>query len=64
MLFRMSRIKEACFRKRLLFLVVPSEAAVEEECGAGGVSRFVRSEEDCHVGDVFGSAKSAQRDIL
>ena len=48
---------------RLLFLVVPGEAAVHEESGAGGVVGFFGCQEDGHRGNVTGLTQAAKRNI-
>ena|SRR5215470_2784707 len=49
---------------RLLFLVVPGEAAVDEEGGACGVRGFVGGEENGHRSDIFGLAEALQRNVF
>src|SRR5262249_14888596 len=50
--------------RRLLFLVVPGEAAVDEKGRAGGIRGFVGGEEDGHGGDVFRLAEAFQRNVF
>jgi len=47
-----------------LLLVMPREAAVDKEGGAGGVRGFVRGEKDGHVGDIIGRAQALERNIF
>jgi hypothetical protein len=47
-----------------LFLVIPKEAAVDEEGGAGGVVGVIGGQERCEAGDVTDIAKALEGDIV
>src|SRR5215467_3300325 len=51
-------------RFRLLLLVVPQKAAVDEKCGSRDVVGFVRGQETGQPGDVFRFPQPAKRDVF
>src|SRR5215475_9024450 len=52
-----------CSGYELLLLVVPGQAAVQEEGGAGGVVGVAGGEEGSEIGDVIRSAEALEWDV-
>src|SRR5215813_3941056 len=59
-----SALSRVASNERLLLLIVPGEAAIEEERCAGGVGGVFASEEDGHICNIVGSSQALEGNVL